>query len=415
VPRSSGGLSSPGPPVASAFAGQPSPVTAEAERAFRQELRRFLADHHPGRPPGEHRARLCFERAWAAFLADAGWAAPDWPKEWGGMDLPVGLQLVYHEEMALARVPAHPSPNSFIVGPAILRYGKRAQMERFLPPIVRADELWCQGFSEPEAGSDLAALRTRAVRDGDEYVVTGQKVWTSRAGHADWMFTLVRTGPPGSGSAGISYLLIDLATPGITVRPLRDMTGGVFFAEVFLDEVRVPVGQRVGEENGGWAVARTSLGHERSTSRVAMAIRYRRVVDDLINLARHQGLAADPVVRQRLAAAEIEVRLLGLTFGRVAAAVARGEEPGPASSVTRLFLGQFEQRLHGLALAVTGAAGMLAAEAPDVPERGRWTWGFLKTRASTIGAGTAEIQRTTLAERVLGLPAEPSPVGEGRG
>ena len=281
-------------------------------------------------------------------------------------------------------------------------------MERFLPPIVRADELWCQGFSEPEAGSDLAALRTRAIRDGGEYVVTGQKVWTSRAHEADWMFTLVRTGPPDSGSAGITYLLIDLATPGITIRPLRDLTGGAHFAEVFLYEVRVPLDRRVGDENGGWAIARTSLGHERSTSRVALAIRYRRVVNELFDLARRRGLGDDPVMRQRLAAAEIDVRLLGLTFGRVAAAVARGEEPGPASSVTRLFLSQFEQRLHQLGLALTGAAGMLDATVPEVPERGRWTWGFLKTRASTIGAGTAEIQRTTIAEQVLGLPREPS-------
>jgi alkylation response protein AidB-like acyl-CoA dehydrogenase len=380
-------------------------------REFRQELRRFLAEHHPGRPPRQPDARLRFERDWAAFLADAGWAAPAWPQEWGGMDLPAGLQLVYHEEIALARVPAHPSPNSFIVGPAILRHGSRAQMERFLPPIVRADELWCQGFSEPEAGSDLASLRTRAVRDGDEYVVTGQKVWTSRATEADWMFTLVRTGPAGSGSAGITYLLVDLTAPGITIRPLRDMTGGAFFAEVFLDEVRVPIAHRLGDENGGWAIARTSLGHERSTSRVALVIRYRRVVSELVALARQQGMASDPAIRQRLAAAEIDVRLLGLTFGRVAAAVARGEEPGAASSVTRLFLARFEQRLHELGLALTGAAGMLDAAAPDVPERGRWTWGFLKTRASTIGAGTAEIQCTTIAEQVLGLPRERSEAG----
>ena len=378
------------------------------KQQFREELRRFLAEHRPGRPPREHAARLRFERDWAAVLADAGWAAPAWPKEWGGMDLPVGLQLVYHEEMALARVPAHPSPNSFIVGPAIMQYGNRAQMERFLPPIVRADELWCQGFSEPQAGSDLASLGTKAIRDGDDYVVTGQKLWTSRATEADWMFTLVRTGPPGSGPNGITYLLVDLATPGITIRPLRDMTGGAFFAEVFLDEVRVPLTHRVGDENGGWTIARTSLGHERSTSRVALAIRYRRVVNELFELAHRQGLADDPVIRQRLADAEIDVRILGLTFGRIAAAVARGEEPGPASSVTRLFLARFEQRLHELGLALTGAAGMLDATDPFVPERGRWTWGFLKTRASTIGAGTAEIQRTTIAEQVLGLPREPS-------
>jgi alkylation response protein AidB-like acyl-CoA dehydrogenase len=322
------------------------------------------------------------------------------------MDLPVRLQLVYHEEMARARVPSHPSPNSFIVGPAILAHGTEQQKERFLPPIVRADELWCQGFSEPEAGSDLASLRTRAVRNGDEYVVTGQKVWTSRATEADWMFALVRTGPAGSRGDGITYLLIDMASPGLTVRPLRDMTGGAFFAEVFLDGVRVPVEGRVGEENGGWAITRTSLGHERSTSRVAMAIRYRRIVDELVALARTQGGTSDPLLRQELARVEADVRLLTLTFARVAAAVAQGGEPGPASSVSRLHLARFEQRLHELALSVCGAAGMLAADAADVPERGRWTYGFLKTRASTIGAGTAEIQRTTIAEQVLGLPRD---------
>ncbi|MDQ1501900.1 MAG: hypothetical protein QOI86_5240 [Actinomycetota bacterium] len=374
---------------------------------FRRELRAFLAAHHPGRPPKAAGDRLRFERDWAAVLADAGWAAPGWPKEWGGMDLPAGLQLVYHQEMAQARAPAHPSPNSFIVGPALLRYGTPEQKERFLRPIVRADELWCQGFSEPEAGSDLPALRTRAVRDGDGYVVTGQKVWTSRATEADWMFTLVRTGPPGSGADGITYLLVDMASPGLTVRPLRDMTGGAFFAEVFLDGVRVPVERRVGDENGGWAVARTSLGHERSTSRVALAVRYRRVVDELFRLARTLGRADDPVVRQELARLEADVRLLALTFARVGAAVTRGEEPGPASSVSRLHLARFEQRLHELAVSLCGPAGMLDPTAADAPEGGRWTWGFLKTRASTIGAGTAEIQRTTIAEQVLGLPREP--------
>jgi alkylation response protein AidB-like acyl-CoA dehydrogenase len=375
---------------------------------FRTELRAFLATNRPGRPPADRAARLHHEREWAALLADRGWAAPAWPRRWGGMELPVADQLVYHEEMARARVPTHPSPNSFIVGAAILRHGTDVQRERFLRPMLRGDELWCQGFSEPGAGSDLASLRTRAVRDGDAYTVTGQKLWTSRAADADWMFTLVRTGTAEAGQEGISYLLVDMRSPGLSVRPLRDMTGGAFFAEVFLDGVRVPMANRVGDENQGWLITRTSLGHERSTSRVALAVRYRRVVDELIALARTLGRTGDPVVRQRLARIEIDVRLLVLTFARVAAAVAAGGEPGPASSVSRLFLAGFEQRLHELAVELTGAHGLLAAGDAHAVERGRWTWGLLKTRASTIGAGTAEIQRTTIAEQLLGLPREPA-------
>ena len=322
------------------------------------------------------------------------------------MELPVAHQLVYHEEMSAARVPSHPSPNSFIAGAAILRHGTEAQKGRFLRRMVRADDLWCQGFSEPGAGSDLGSLRTRAVRDGDAYLVSGQKVWISRAGRSDWMFTLARTGTSEAAEKGISYLLVDLRCPGITVRPLRDMTGRSAFAEVFLDEVRVPVACRVGEENGGWTVVRTSLGHERSTSRVALASRYRRVVDDLCALARRAGRADDPVMRQQLARAEIDVRLLILTFSRVSSAVARGEEPGAASSVSRLFLAGFEQRVHELAAELTGAHAMLADSDAHAVEGGRWTWGLLRTRASTIGAGTAEIQRTTIAEQLLGLPRE---------
>jgi len=374
------------------------------ETEFRATLRAFLSEHNPGPEPSDPDARLSFQRSWASCLHDHGWAAPSWPRRWGGMELPIDKLVPYYEELALARVPGHPSPNAFIVGPTILACGTDWQRQRFLLPIVRGEELWCQGFSEPEAGSDLPSLRTRAERDGDFYLVNGQKLWTSRAMVADWMFALVRTGGPASRQRGLTYLLIDLETPGVTVRPLRDMTGGAYFGEVFLDNVRVPVAQRLGEENDGWRMARTSLGHERSTSRIAMVVRYRRVVAELVDLARHRGLADDPVVRQRLADAVISSRLLGMTFERIMANVLRGGEPGPASSVSRLFLATFEQRLHELAIDLLGPAGMLDASDPHSPESGRWTWGFLNTRASTIGAGTAEIQRNTIAERVLRLP-----------
>lgn len=376
---------------------------------FRATLRSFLAEHHPGRPPKGPEARLAHAKAWAVTLVDAGFAAPAWPTRWGGMDLPLGHQLAYHEEITSARVPAHPCPMSFIVAPTVIVHGDEQQRERFLRPLLRADELWCQGFSEPGAGSDLPALQTRAERDGDDYIVTGQKVWTTDAASADWMFALVRTGPPGSRQDGISYLLIDMAAPGIDVRPLRDLTGAAHFSEVFLDEVRVPVSHRVGKEGGGWAIARTSLGHERATAFMAGQLRYRRVVDELFALARSLGRADDPVIRQRLAATEIGVRTVGWNGARVLAEVLRTGSPGPAGTVNRLLLATFEQRLHELAVDLQGASGMLDATDPAAPERGRWTWGFLRTRASTIGAGTVEVQRNAVGEQALGLPREPEP------
>lgn len=320
------------------------------------------------------------------------------------MDLPLPLQVAYHDVVAGRRVPAHPSPHAFMVGPTIIVHGTPEQQERFLRPTLRADILWCQGFSEPEAGSDLAALRTRAVRDGCDYLVSGEKVWTSRADTSEWMFALVRTGSQADGAAGISYLLIDLTTPGISIHPLRDMTGGRRFTQVVFDGVRVPVANRVGPENGGWPLARTTLGHERSTSRVAAILRYRRVIRELVALARERGASRDPRLRQQLAGLVADCEVLVVTSQRIVAEAASHGEPGPASSVFRLAHAQFEQRLHEVAVEALGMAGMLGPDDPASPQGGRWTWGFLSTRASTIGAGTAEIQRDTIAEKWLGLP-----------
>ncbi|WP_375489346.1 acyl-CoA dehydrogenase family protein [uncultured Mycobacterium sp.] len=251
-------------------------------------------------------------------------------------------------------------------------------------------------------------MRTRAKRVGDQYVVSGHKMWTTNARHADWMFALVRTGTPESRQHGISYLLIDLSCVGVTVRPLRDMTGGSSFCEIFLDDVQVPVRNLVGAENEGWAIARTSLGHERSTAGVAQAMRYRRIVDELHQLARDCGRNTDPAMRQRLAGIEVEVRLITLNNMRTLASVLDGNEPGPVSSIGRLMLAEFEKRLHELAIDIIGAASMLDPADRHSIQKGRWVRGFLTTRASTIGAGTAEIQRNTIAEQVLGLPRDPS-------
>ena len=381
--------------------------TAEDED-FRAGLRAFLAEHAPGKPPKDAAGRLAWQKAWAAVKFDTGWAGPSWPKNVGGMELPFSLQVIYQQEMAAARAPAHPGTGINMVGPTLIRHGTPAQRERYLRPMLRADELWAQAFSEPEAGSDLPSLRTSAVRDGDWYVLNGQKVWNSNAEHADMFFALVRTGTQESRDRGISYLLIDAHSPGITVRPLRDMTGGAHFTEIFFDDVWVPVGNRVGEENEGWKIARTTLGHERAAEALNQAAFYDRVLGELIALARQRGSAADPLLRDRLAHYVTRSRIMQVSAIRTISGVMASGEPGPTASVSRLYNSTFEQELHVFATDLLGACAVLAPDDPHAVQRGRWTWGMLRTRASTIGAGTAEIHRNTIAEQVLGLPRDPA-------
>lgn len=376
---------------------------------FRTGLRAFLAEHHPGRPPKDAEAALAHQKAWAATLYDGGFAGPSWPREYGGMDLPFGRQVIYQEEIARARVPSPPGTGPGIAAPTIITYATEEQKRRFLPGMLRGDEVWVQGYSETEAGSDLQSLTTTARRVGDEYVVTGQKVWTSRAFGADLLFALVRTGTRESRQKGISYLVIDLRSAGVEVRMLRDMTGRSPFAEVFLNEVRVPVANRIGEENDGWRLARASLGHERAAGAMNQALLYRRVLDELIELARERGITSDPLLCDRLADLEMRVRVMRYSAARVIDTITARGEPGPASSVSRLLVTRFEQDIHELAVDMLGPAGIIAGQ--WAVQRGRWLSGFLRTRASTIGTGTAEIQRNTVAEQVLGLPRDPAMPG----
>jgi alkylation response protein AidB-like acyl-CoA dehydrogenase len=375
--------------------------------SLRQRLRVFLQENKPGKPPKDPDERQEWLKAWRRLLAESGYAGPAWPKAWGGMELGLAEQVAYHEEMTRANVPPQ-AGGLRIVGPTILRFGTREQRERYLPPMVTGDEEWCLGYSEPGAGSDLPSLRTRAVLDGDEYVVNGQKVWTSHSWMSDLMAALVRTGTDAARQHGISYLIIDMKTPGITIRPLTDMAGDVRFSEVFFDDVRVPAANVVGEPNAGWKVARTALGYERSTANTATDMRYRRILDELTALTGERGRSGDPVIRQQLAQLEISMRLLHLNNLRILSAVLRGEDPGPESSVTRLMHSLFEQRLHEFAIDMLGANALLDGRDPLAAQRGRWAWGFLRTRGSTIGAGTAEVQRNLIAERVLGLPHDPA-------
>jgi alkylation response protein AidB-like acyl-CoA dehydrogenase len=349
--------------------------------------------------------RTAWAKAWQVELVENDLAGPGWPKAVGGLELSLDDQLDYYRMTSAAGMPAHPCQTAFIVAPVLIKVGTERQRERFLAPLLRADEFWCQGFSEPGAGSDLASLSTRATRDGEVYRVNGQKVWTTMADQADWMFALVRTGPPGRGSDGITYLLIPMDSPGITVRPLRDISGGAHFAEVFFDDVEVSVDNRVGEEGQGWSIMRTSLGHERATAFLADEFKHRRTVDQVLDLLLAQGLDADPLVRQEIGRMEGGVRAIAANSARALAAVLRGEDPGGVASVNRLVKSEFEQQMHVLALRAAGPSGVLGSRAPHAVEGGRWTYGYLKTRASTIGAGTAEIQRNTIAESVLGLPS----------
>jgi alkylation response protein AidB-like acyl-CoA dehydrogenase len=382
--------------------------TVESDEEFRARLRDFLTTNHPGKAPKDPAEKLAWQKAWLATLFDGGFAGPSWPREYGGMELDFAKQVVYQEELARARVPGPLGTGLGIAAPTIIKYGTPEQKERFLRPMLRGDSVWAQGYSEPEAGSDLQALRTTARRDGDEYVVNGQKVWNSSAEIADILFTLVRTGSQESRQNGISYLLVDAKAPGVTVRPLRDLTGGANFTEIFYEDVRVPVANRIGEENDGWKLVRTSLGHERAAGAMNQAAMYRRVLDELIELARERGITADPLVRDTLADLEIRVRLMRYSGMRTISDIAAKGEPGPASSTTRLFNVMFEQDLHEVAVELLGEYGALGRRDPHAVQRGRWVWGFLRTRASTIGAGTAEIQRNTIAEQVLGLPRDPA-------
>jgi alkylation response protein AidB-like acyl-CoA dehydrogenase len=386
----------------------PVDLDVESDEDFRRLVRGWFEENHPGKRPRDHAERAAWVRSWHARMFDAGMTGPSWPREFGGMELPFARQVIYQEELARAHVPGPLGTGLGIVAPTIIRYGTPEQKSAWLAPMLRQDQVWCQGYSEPGAGSDLPALRTTARRDGDAYVVNGQKVWTTHADHADMLFCLVRTGTQESRQKGITYLMVDARAEGVTIRPLRDITGASHFAEVFFDDVRVPVGNRIGEEDEGWPLVRTSLGHERSAGAMNQAANYRRVLDGLIELAKERGLTSDPLVRDRLTDFEIRVRLMRYNATRTISDILTKGEPGPSSSISRVMITSFEQDLHEFAVDMLGPEGLLTSESEHAVQRGRWLNGFLATRASTIGAGTSEIQRNTIAEQVLKLPHDPA-------
>jgi alkylation response protein AidB-like acyl-CoA dehydrogenase len=382
--------------------------------AFRKEVRAWLEANLPGdlrgrafaasRADPEEVDRL---RAWQRRMHAAGYVGLDWPREFGGRGATIVEQLILYQEMAGAESPQFVNRGAVsMLGPTLMRHGTPAQRERFLPKILTAEELWCQGFSEPNAGSDLANLQTRAVRDGDDFVVTGQKVWTSMAHVADWCFLLVRTDPDAPKHKGISFLLVAMASPGISVRPLRQMTGEAEFNEVFFDGVRVPSANLVGRLNEGWGVALTTLAWERDLLTFIRQISLKNALQRLVRLVQERGRATDPVVRQKIAALWIGEQALQLNAYRSLTRILRGSQPGPEGSTTKLFWSQLDQDLAQLATEVLGPAAQVAEGSPWAVDDGQWAFYASLAQGSGIRAGTSEILRNIIGERVLGLPKD---------
>jgi alkylation response protein AidB-like acyl-CoA dehydrogenase len=379
---------------------------------FRTELRGWLAEHAPrGYGTDEFpdfatlEEEFAFLRDWQRELASGRWVGVHWPEQYGGRGAGPEENYVFQEEMALARAPEVINRIGVnLVGPSLMRHGTGEQKRRWLARILTGQDIWCQLFSEPGAGSDLTALRTRAVLDGDHWVVTGQKVWTSWAQFADWGILIARSDPGRPGARGISYMVVDMHAPGVSVRPLRQMTGTSEFNEVFLEDVRVPRDQLVGEVNRGWEIAQTTLAHERGTSPRQLVI-HRMLLDDLRRLARSVA-PGDPAcadLRQRVAQAAIEVEVAKLNNWRTLTRIARGEPLGPESSFVKLYWSEMSQRMHDTVMQAMGQAAILDG-GPRSVGRGRLMRSWLYYRAASIFAGTSEVQRNIIAQRVLGLP-----------
>jgi len=388
-------------------------LTAE-ELTFRNELRAWLEANIPTdwsewreKPLDESFPYL---RVWQRKLYEGGWAAVSWPTEYGGRGATLMQQSIFWEEMA--RVNAPPMANALglgLIGPTIIAYGTNSQKQRHVPKILSAEEIWCQGFSEPNAGSDLASLQTEARLDGDHYVVNGQKVWTSYGWVGDWCELVVRTDTTASKHKGLTVLLVDMKSPGVEVRPLRQMTGESEFNEIFFRDVRVPVENVLGKVNDGWNVAVSTLMHERGAYGARLVLTFKSNINRLIELSRTvlrngRPAAQDPIIRQELAQCFAEVEIMRVNQLRAFSRISASGVPGPEGSIQKLFWSELNQRIQQLAQEILGPYGQLLAGDPHAVERGAWSYGYLRSRGNTIEAGTSEVQRNIIGHFVLGLP-----------
>lgn len=406
-------------------------LTTPAElEDFRSRVRSFLDEHLPSDWRGigalsetEYEA---FAPGWRRTLLDNGYLAVSWPEEYGGAGLGLLQQTIVQEEFVRRGAPLLPLPSdSFgfsLIGPTILSVGTDQQRDFFLPRIVSGEHRWCQGYSEPEAGSDLFGLRTRAVLDGDHWIVNGQKVWQTAGNHANWIFALVRTDPDAPKAKGISMLLIPLDQPGVEVRPIRTMTGRAEFCEVFFTDAVTHVDNMVGAVNDGARVSLTLLGFERGASSGATYLSHRQELDRLCDLIKEQGREDDQWIRQELAWCFSKVEILKYIGLRTLTNAASGQAPGPESSITKLFTSEYHKRLARLSMHVLGPRSTYAGGLPATSDLGpeplgasnspaSWQRVYMTSLAATIYGGSSQIQRNTLGERVLGLPREPAPQG----
>ncbi len=387
---------------------------AAEDRAFVEELRDWLADHLVGEfkavggvgGPADDR-HWEIRLAWERELAAARWLNVAWPEEYGGRGGTARQELLFHIEHANAEAPYWVGVQGRdLFGPTLYEFGAEAQKKRFLPAITACEEMWGQGFSEPDAGSDLAGLRTRAELDGNEWVITGQKIWTTFGHHADWLYVLCRTNPNAPKHKGISMLLVPRHQAGVEVRTIRNIAGGTEFSEMFFDGARTQADNVVGEIDGAWRVVMGTLGNERAgTTVLPFQAMFRREMSHLLALAVDKGVNRDPVVRQRLAAAWAGLRIMELNNDRLLGAVLRGEHPGPESSVGKLYWANWHRDFGELMVDVLGADALIARHDGSLHPM---VHSFLNSRAETIYGGANEIQRNILGERVLGLPKEPS-------
>ena len=383
------------------------------EEEFRQDIRDFLKAELPqgwndtlvlDKESDEY---IALAKGFTHQVGAKGWLAAHWPQEYGGLGWSFWQYFIMNEEMAIADAPLIGLNGPKFLGPTIIHYGTEEQKQRHLPGIAKGTTLWVQGYSEPNSGSDLASLQTRAVEDGDEWVINGQKIWSSYGHYSDWCFMLARTDPEAPKHRGISYFLVDMKTPGLTVKPLINMAGTKGFNELFFENVRVPKDALLGEKNRGWYMATTTLSYERTA--IEAPARAQRILNDLVRYAKltkknGQPLAEDPVIRQRLAQLAIEVEVAWCLSYRVATTQSRNEIPGPESPANKVFTSEMIQRLAQVGMQMMGLYGQLAFNTKWAPLKGKIERLYLTSIASTIAGGTSEIQRNIIAERGLGLP-----------